>query len=160
MVLIVSIESFYVDQQQNEGSPLIVVKSHTRDIKLQCTSKESHEKWVQVSVDMTWHDGLFTYILSFDTVVELSVQRRRKAGQASEKQAAFFTTGNGPTSDYQAKEIMANVCCQHRRTSTTNATWAKKTKTTFHDQVCFFENKKVVWASMSSILWKIESLLI
>ncbi|KAL0145372.1 meiotic cell cortex C-terminal pleckstrin homology-domain-containing protein [Mucor lusitanicus] len=43
----VSIESFYVDQQQNEGSPLIVVKSHTRDIKLQCTSKESHEKWVQ-----------------------------------------------------------------------------------------------------------------
>ncbi|GAN11403.1 hypothetical protein MAM1_0582d10965 [Mucor ambiguus] len=43
----VSIESFYVDQQQNIGSSLIVVKSHTRDIKLQCTSSESHEKWVQ-----------------------------------------------------------------------------------------------------------------
>ncbi|KAL7314936.1 hypothetical protein PS15m_006451 [Mucor circinelloides] len=42
----VSIESFYVDQQQQEH-PLVVVKSQTRDIKLQCTSKESHEKWVQ-----------------------------------------------------------------------------------------------------------------
>ncbi|KAK4509309.1 uncharacterized protein ATC70_007659 [Mucor velutinosus] len=42
-----SIESFYVEQQQNEQIPLIVVKSHARDIKLQCTSRESHEKWVQ-----------------------------------------------------------------------------------------------------------------
>ncbi|KAI8638363.1 meiotic cell cortex C-terminal pleckstrin homology-domain-containing protein [Parasitella parasitica] len=46
----VSIESFHVDSHQSHPSecPVIVIKSHTRDIQLQCTSKESHEKWVQV----------------------------------------------------------------------------------------------------------------
>ncbi|CEP19065.1 hypothetical protein [Parasitella parasitica] len=45
----VSIESFHVDNHQSHPGeyPLIVIKSCTRDIQLQCTSKESHEKWIQ-----------------------------------------------------------------------------------------------------------------
>lgn len=74
-VRIVSIESFYVDQQQQEH-PLVVVKSQTRDIKLQCTSKESHEKWVQVCLDMyEWHDNC-VYSHAPLIVIELLVQRR------------------------------------------------------------------------------------
>ncbi|KAI7890829.1 meiotic cell cortex C-terminal pleckstrin homology-domain-containing protein [Mucor mucedo] len=46
----VSIDSFYVDQQQleNRVQPVIVIKSSVRDIRLQCINKDSHEKWVQV----------------------------------------------------------------------------------------------------------------
>lgn len=48
--LLVSIDSFFVDQQQleNRVQPVIVIKSSVRDIRLQCINKDSHAKWIQV----------------------------------------------------------------------------------------------------------------
>jgi hypothetical protein len=54
MLSAVSIESFCVDdhqKQDNVNQPIITVKSLKRDIKIQCISKDSHEKWVQVTIE-------------------------------------------------------------------------------------------------------------
>ncbi|GAA5815007.1 hypothetical protein MFLAVUS_008511 [Mucor flavus] len=87
----VCIESFLVDQKQSGTTPVIVIKSSVRDIRLQCITKDSHEKWVQSLNDLLKDEPI------------LPQPRKLKTLQAKDKRLSLLLETAPPSTVRQKK---------------------------------------------------------
>ncbi|KAI8057372.1 meiotic cell cortex C-terminal pleckstrin homology-domain-containing protein [Thamnidium elegans] len=87
----VCIESFLVDQKQHGTKPVIVIKSSVRDIRLQCITKDSHEKWIQSLKDLLKDEPA------------LPQPRRLKTLQAKDKRLSLLLETAPPSTVRQKK---------------------------------------------------------
>ncbi|GAA5805354.1 hypothetical protein HPULCUR_010870 [Helicostylum pulchrum] len=87
----VCIESFFVDKKQSGSTPVIVIKSTARDIRLKCITKDSHEKWVQSLNDLLKDEPV------------LPQPRKLKTLQAKDKRLSLLLETAPPSTVRQKK---------------------------------------------------------